>query len=271
VHDWRDRAIASPAVRVLLPPSEAKHPGGRGRALPARAPHRLLGQARARVRAALAELLAGPRDAAAAALLLPPATVDDALAADAALDRSPTLPALRRYAGVVYDGLASAELDAAEQRLAARSVLIFSGLLGVVRGDEPVPYYRVPAKAVLPGLGVAGTFWRPVLDVALPQLAGSGLIVDLRSSDYAAMWRPRGELAARTVGVRVLSPLPNGGRGVVSYPSKFAKGRLAAALVRRAAGGQPVETAEDVAAAWLTGGGPAAEVTAPDSVVVHTG
>lgn len=258
-------------MRVLLPPSEAKRPGGRGRPLSARAPHPLLGDARAEVRAALAVLLAGPRAAAAEALLLPPATVADALAANAAIDRCPTVPALRRYAGVVYDGLAAAALDDGELRVAARTLLIFSGLLGVVRGDEPVPDYRVPAKAVLPGLGVAGTFWRPVLTGALPQLVGSGLIVDLRSSDYAAMWRPRGELGARTVAVRVLSPLPNGGLGVVSYPSKFAKGRLAAELVRRVAAGQPVERAEDVAAAWLAGGGRAAEVAGPDRVVVRTG
>lgn len=258
-------------MRVLLPPSEAKHPGGRGRPLSARPPHPLLGDARAEVRAALATLLAGPADAAARALLLPPATVAGALAANAAIDRCPTTPALRRYAGVVYDGLESAALGAAEQRLAARSVLIFSGLLGVVRGDEPVPNYRVPAKAVLPGLGVAGTFWRPVLTAAMPQLVGSGLVVDLRSSDYAAMWRPRGELAGRTVAVRVLSPLPNGGTGVVSYSSKFAKGRLTAALVRRAAAGEPVERAEHVAAAWREDGGASAEVAAPDLVVVHTG
>ncbi|MGH8861270.1 MAG: peroxide stress protein YaaA, partial [Jatrophihabitantaceae bacterium] len=230
-------------MRVLLPPSEAKNPGGRGRPLSARPPHPLLGGDRERVLDALGRLLAGPRRPAVRALLLPPAAVDAALAADAAARTGGTLPALRRYAGVVYDGLASAGLDGTEHRLAARSTLIFSGLLGVVRGDEPVPDYRVPAKAVLPGIGVAGTFWRPVLDEVLPILLGRGLVIDLRSSDYVAMWRPRGALAERVVQVRVLSPLPGGGRGVVSYPSKFAKGRLAAALVRRAAAGGAVRTA----------------------------
>lgn len=257
-------------MRLLLPPSEAKHPGGRGRPLSARPPHPVLGDARRDVQDALARLLAGPRQAAAKALLLPPATVDDALEANARVAACGTLPALRRYAGVVYDGIAAAGLTPAEQRLAARTVLVFSGLLGVVRGDEAVPLYRVPAKAVLPGVGVAATFWRPVLDAALPHLLDRGLIVDLRSSDYAAMWRPRGAEAARTVTVRVLSPLPGGGRGVVSYPSKFAKGRLAAALVRRAAAGGRVGCADDVAAAWLEDGGAGAEVTSAGLVVVHT-
>jgi hypothetical protein len=219
---------------------------------------------------ALERLLAAPRADAADALLLPPAAVDDALRADAAARTSRTRPALERYAGVVYDGLASADLDAAAQRLARRTVLVFSGLFGVVRGDEPVPNYRVPAKAALPGVGVVGTFWRPVLDEAVPSLLDRGLVVDLRSSDYAAMWRPRGEIARRTVRVRVLSPLPGGGRGVVSYPSKFAKGRLTGALMRRAASGAAVRTAADVVAAWLDVGGPYAEVERDDLVIVHT-
>jgi hypothetical protein len=257
-------------VRVLLPPSEAKHPGGRGRAVSNRPDHPLLGAARGQALDALERLLAVPRDDAAIALLLPPAAVDDALRANAAVRTSGTLPALKRYAGVVYEGLAAAGLDDAAERLARRSLLVFSGLFGVVRGDEPVPNYRVPAKAVLPGVGVAGTFWRPVLDAAMPQLLDRGLIVDLRSSDYAAMWRPRGELAGRTVRVRVLSPLPAGGLGVVSYPSKFAKGRLAGALLRRESSGTRVRTAADVAAAWLDDGGPHAEVERDDLVIMHT-
>lgn len=257
-------------MRVLLPPSEAKTPGGRGRPLSGRTPDPVLGDGRERALDALAELLRGPRDDAAQALLLPPSTVDAALTANAAVRTSATTPALRRYAGVVYDGMSPATFTPQQLRTAGRTVLIFSGLFGVVRGAEPVPEYRVPAKAVLPGLGIAGTFWRPLLEQAMPQLLDDGLIVDLRSTDYAAMWRPRGGEARRIVRVRVLSPLPNGGRGVVSFPSKFAKGRLAAALVRRVTAGAPVRTAADVADTWCDDGGPHAEVAGPGMVVVHT-
>lgn len=210
--------------------------------------------------AALQALLAGERAAAQRALLLPDGVADEALALNAAVLDSPTMPALRRYAGVVYDGLDLAALSAAEQRVAARSILVFSGLFGVLRGDEPVPAYRVPAKAVLPGVGVMATFWRPLLTDVLADLLRRGLVVDLRSSDYAAMWRPAGELAERVVSVRVLSPAPRGGHAVISYNSKLAKGRLAAALVRRAAAGEQVETSDDVVAAWRACGGADAEV-----------
>lgn len=81
----------------------------------------------------------------------------------------------------------------------------------MLRGDEPVPLYRVPAKAALPGLGTAGSFWRHALLPVVPELLGSGLVVDLRSTDYASMWRPDARRAHRVVTVRVLSPAPRGG------------------------------------------------------------
>jgi hypothetical protein len=62
--------------------------------------------------------------------------------------------------------------------------------------------------------------------------------------------------------VRVLSPLPRGGHGVVSYTSKFGKGRLAGELLRRTAGGREPATRDDVAEAWLACGGHDAVPTA---------
>ena len=69
------------------------------------------------------DALAGswPATAAAAArrCCCPPGVADAALATNAAVRDSPTTPALRRYAGVVYDGLDYAAADPAEQRVAA--------------------------------------------------------------------------------------------------------------------------------------------------------
>jgi uncharacterized protein len=257
-------------VQLLLPPSEAKASGGRGRALALREPHPLLGSQRARTAQALADLAKGPVGPAAKALQLPASAVDTALAANADVLNSPTMPALHRYRGVVYDGLAVDALDRPSARVAGRSCLIFSGLFGVVRGDEPIPDYRVPAKAVLPGLGIAGTAWRKVLDATMPALLGRGLIVDLRSSDYLAMWRPTTSIADRTVAVRVLSPLPRGGLGVVSYPSKFAKGQLAGALVRALAAGARPSAVDDLAAIWIEATDLEARVISPHQLELFT-
>jgi len=250
-------------MRILLPPSEAKSSGGRRRRLAERpAATDPLSRARDTVLAALVKLVAGDRTAAAKALLLPPAVIDDAIASNAQVLTSPTTSALQRYAGVVYAGLAADTLDAASRRVAERSTLVFSGLFGVVRGDEPVPAYRVPAKAQLPGLGILSTFWRPVLDQVVPELLGRHLVVDLRSTDYQAMWRPQPTSTRPLVSVRVLSTRPGAAPAVISYPSKFGKGVLARSLVEREARGQRITTVDDVVAAWLASGGAGAEARA---------
>ncbi len=100
----------------------------------------------------------------------------------------------------------------AEQRLAARTR---AGVLRAVRRRarrRADTAYRVPAKAVLPGIGVAGTFWRPG---AGRGDAGAARSAAGWSSICARVTTPRcgdrsGALARRVVTVRVLSPLPSG-------------------------------------------------------------
>ncbi|HEX8092456.1 YaaA family protein [Jatrophihabitans sp.] len=242
-------------MRILLPPSEAKNPGGRGVPLARRRRRQPIDDSRDLVLRALAELLAGPD--AARSLQLPDSVAAGALADNGRVRTAPTMPALDRYAGIVYDGLFLQPLSDAARAVADREVLIFSGLFGVVRGGDPVPAYRVPAKAWLPELGVLSTFWRPRLEVLMPALLDRGPLIDLRSGDYAAMWQPAGQdpAAGRLVSVRVLSPRPDGTLGVISFASKLAKGRLAAALLERQAAGQPVQDVTDIAAAWAAAGG----------------
>jgi hypothetical protein len=78
-------------------------------------------------------------------------------------------------------------------------------------------------------------------------------------------------LAQRTITVRILSPLPKGGHGVVSYNSKFAKGRLAAALFERAAAGATPNSAQDVVDAWTDATGQRGERSGDTTVVLYTG
>ena len=245
-------------MRILLPPSEAKNPGGRGLPLARRQRRQPIEESREQVLRGLDRLLAdaGQLDAA-RALLLPDSVAAAALADNRRVRTAPTMPALDRYAGVVYDGLFLQPLSAAARAVANRELLIFSGLFGVLRGSDPVPAYRVPVKATLPGVGVLATFWRARLEEVMAPLLDRGLLIDLRSSDYAAMWQPaaRGPLAGRLVSVRVLSPRPDGTLGVISFASKLAKGRLTAALLERRAAGQPVRTVADISAAWAVAGG----------------
>lgn len=242
-------------MRILLPPSEAKRAGGDQP--PIAFGTDPLGRARRRAATALAQ--AAARRGAATALSLPARSAAHELAADRAVRESATMPGLLRYNGIVYDGLDAPSLTDSARRNADGSVLIFSGLWGVVRADELVPNYRLAASTALPKLGVMATYWRPVLERVLPGLLGDGLVIDLRSSDYAAMWRPGPELAERVVIVRVLSARPGLPPAVISYPSKLGKGQLARALLQRAV---PATRTEHVVDAWRSAGGSGAEIHA---------
>jgi cytoplasmic iron level regulating protein YaaA (DUF328/UPF0246 family) len=72
--------------------------------------------------------------------------------------------------------------------------------------------------------------WRKALDQVVRDALGGGLLVDLRSSTYAAFWRPAPDLAPRVATVRVLHEA-DGRRQVVSHFNKATKGRLVRALL----------------------------------------
>ncbi|MCZ2827500.1 peroxide stress protein YaaA [Modestobacter sp. VKM Ac-2986] len=207
---------------VLLPPSETKHPGGDGAPLDLAAltaPE--LTPVREQLVGAVVDLAADV-PAARAALGLS-AAQDDEVARNAVLRTSPTMPAIERYTGVLYDALDVRSLTRAQRARAARRLAVGSALFGVVRAEDAVPAYRLSAGSALPGLPTLRALWKPVLtDV----LAGTDeLVVDLRSGAYADLAPVPG-----AVTVQVLSERPDGTRAVVSHFNKAHKGRLARLL-----------------------------------------
>lgn len=233
---------------VLLPPSESKSPGGDGPPLDLEAlSWPSLTPVRERLLAALVGLSADPA-ASRTALGLGPAG-DAEIAANALLRTAPTVPALDRYAGVLYDALSPATLEPSARARADRHVVVTSALFGAVRGGDPVPAYRLSAGSRLPGLGGLAALWRPALAAALDPVleAEAGVVVDLRSTACAGLWRPARPLAARLLRVRVLSEAPDGSRSVVSHANKDAKGRLTRVLLEDPAlSASPPSTEEGV-------------------------
>ena len=219
---------------VLLPPSEGKATAGRGRpvaldglSLPG------LTAARESVLDELVALCAADEDKAAEVLGLSPGLRGE-VAKNAGLRTAPAMPAGRLYTGVLYDALDLASLDAAARRRAHQSLLVFSGLWGAVRLTDRIPAYRCSMAVRLPGLGGLAAYWKPFMDEVMPEAAGGGLVLDLRSSAYASAWKPRGEVARRTATVRVLQVTVVDGvekRSVVSHFNKATKGRLVRALL----------------------------------------
>jgi cytoplasmic iron level regulating protein YaaA (DUF328/UPF0246 family) len=157
-------------------------------------------------------------------------TQADEVRRNARLRELPTAPAERIYTGVLYDALGLDSLDASAHRRALARLAIVSSVYGLVRPGERIAPYRLGGSVTLPGLGAVAAHWRGVLDPVVRELAGRGLVVDLRSSTYAAFWRPPADLATRVVTVRVLHEM-NGRRQIVSHFNKATKGRLVRALL----------------------------------------
>ena len=207
---------------VLLPPSETKAPGGDGDPLDLAA---LSWPELTDVRAGLVEALvelAGDLLAARAALGLSP-TQDDEVARNAELLGAPTMPALERYTGVLYDALDVRSLTRAQRARADRRLAVGSALFGVVRSTDRIPAYRLSAGSALPGRPTLRALWRPTLGPLLA--AVDELVVDLRSGAYAALAPVPG-----AVTLDVLSERPDGTRAVVSHSNKAHKGRVARLL-----------------------------------------
>ncbi|GGP32589.1 peroxide stress protein YaaA [Streptomyces capoamus] len=228
---------------VLLPPSEGKANSGEG------APLELgslslpgLTAAREAVLGELVELCSGDEGKAREVLGLSEGLRGE-IAKNAGLRTAGARPAGEIYTGVLYDALGLATLDADARRRAADRLLVFSGLWGAVRVTDRIPSYRCSMGVKLPGLGALAGHWRAPMAEVLPAAAGTGLVLDLRSSAYAAAWRPKGEVAGRTATVRVLHA-PT--RKVVSHFNKATKGRIVRSLLT--AGPAPRDPAELVTA-----------------------
>jgi cytoplasmic iron level regulating protein YaaA (DUF328/UPF0246 family) len=209
-------------VLVLLPPSETKAPGGDGPRLDLGA---LISPELTQLRTELAEAvveLAADVAASRAALGLSPKQ-DEEIRRNAELWTAPTVPAIERYTGVLYDALDVASMTRTQRSRAERRLAVGSALFGLLRAADPIPAYRLSAGSALPGLPTLRALWKPALR---PVLAGiDGLVVDLRSGSYAALAPVPG-----AVTVQVVSERPDGTRAVVSHFNKAHKGRLARLL-----------------------------------------
>lgn len=228
---------------ILLPPSESKSTRSRGKpADPAALSFRELVAPRRTVAAELAAVSARPD--AHEVLGVSPGLAEE-VARNTRLDTAPALPVRDLYTGVLYDALDLAGMDAAARRRATRWVVVVSALYGALRLNDRVAPYRLSMGVTLPSTGPLARHWRPHLDETLTAAAGTGVVVDCRSSTYAAAGSPRGVAAEGWVQVRVPG---------ASHMAKHTRGLVAGHLCRTGATPRtPPELAEVLAPSFTVG------------------
>ncbi|WP_243224973.1 YaaA family protein [Microbacterium sp. CIAB417] len=172
-------------MKILLPPSETKRAGGASGAFDAR---RLalpaLGPQREAVIDALVDLSAD-EDAARRVLKLSDRQVGE-IEHNRLLRTSPTMPAVDRYTGVLFDELDAATLGAEVRAHLHEHVLIHSAPFGPVAALDPIPVYRLAAGASLPGVAPLRRHWSEATTRALAE-DDAPFLLDLRSEAYAAL------------------------------------------------------------------------------------
>lgn len=131
-------------------------------------------------------------DTAKAALGLSDKLMDEAQA-NRELFTSPTMPALERYTGVLYDALSPSTLEDQD------NLVVCSALFGLVRATDMIPHYRLSGGTKLPtNNGETPTMkarWGSLITDAL--LDADDFIVDLRSGTYQQLGRVKHAVTVR--------------------------------------------------------------------------
>ena len=238
-------------VLILLPPSEGKTAPASGPSLELDSllDADRLTAARREVMSALAEV--SRSDEAASVLGLGPRSAVQ-VSTNLTLETSPCVPAHQLFTGVLYE---AARLDSIAEEAAGRAALerhcvVLSGLWGILSPTDLVPDHRLSMGTSLPGPGRLPAFWKQHLASSLTEMAAQGLVVDCRSADYAAAWKPSASDGVEIMTVRVVRVANDGSRKVVSHMAKQARGLLTGALLSAVAAGtlSPDAHADDVAA-----------------------
>ncbi len=227
---------------ILLPPSETKRPGGSGAPIdlsrlrmPAVEPQR-----RAVIDALVA--LSADEEESARVLKLSPRQRGE-VAINAALWTSPTMSAMDRYTGVLFDALDAQSLSESARGWLADHVLIHSAPFGLVGAGDEIPSYRLGAGIRLPGVPPLKRHWQQPLTAGLAA-EGARFVLDLRSEAYVVL----GPVPADAVSafVRVVTRGAGGEVRALNHFNKHAKG----ALVRLLAESAPEITSPSALLDW---------------------
>ncbi len=210
---------------ILLPPSETKRSGGE--AVPLNwnlLAYQGLTVKRRELADALVALAEQP-DVARSALKLGPTQLGE-IERNRQLLKAPTLPAIDRYTGVLFDGLDAGALSAAERAFAHDHVAVHSALFGPLAALDPIPAYRLSCDSRVPHVTLGNhtlkKHWSQAVQKSLEGAAG--LVLDLRSDGYVKLG-PRPE-RANSLYLRVVARSGDGHLRALNHFNKKSKGEF---------------------------------------------
>ena len=170
-------------------------------------------------------------------------TLEEAVAVNGDIYRSPLMAAIDRYGpGVMYAAMDFAGLPTGSQRRLLENGVIFSGLFGLLRPDDLIPNYRIKMDAKVGDLGKVSTYWKPSLSEHLNKLLAGQAVWNLLSGTHEAAWDDA-ETYARMIRVKFYREDEGGERTAVSHGVKELRGALVAYIVNETA--DSVEALED--------------------------
>lgn len=132
---------------ILIPPSEGKAPGGNLPPLKKVSPP---------VRHVIDQFAGLSTSQWSKTLGLKAKALEAAIAANTSILKSPTLPAIERYTGVVYSAIDFPTLRAKAKTFFNNHVRIVSGVFGLVHPQDPIPDYKLAINKLK-----ADAHWRP--------------------------------------------------------------------------------------------------------------
>lgn len=181
----------TPAPVLLLPPSEGKSPGGTGEPwAPGRSAFPELDGHREKAISALLRAMRAAEPSRRKLLGVKDGALAAATAANRAVRTAPTMPAIERYTGVLYDALDSDSLPARDTKRLADQVVIFSGLWGASMPGDPLPDHKLKMSAAVAPIGKLSTWWRVPLTEALAPFVEGRVVWNLLPIEHDAAWAP---------------------------------------------------------------------------------
>jgi cytoplasmic iron level regulating protein YaaA (DUF328/UPF0246 family) len=176
---------------ILLPPSEGKAEGGAGAKVDVSTlsfPE--LATQRSAVASALAKAMKGDETSRSKLLGVKGAALASATAAHRSVLTSPTMPAIERYTGVLYDALDVASLSTRDRKRLNSQVIMFSGLWGALHPNDMIPEYKLKMGAVLPPLSKLSSWWRDSLTTVLAPVVRGSVVWNLLPKEHDNAWEP---------------------------------------------------------------------------------